>query len=265
MVRKRLTSIGVLFKMRKRIQLLSKRKNPEFERFLKENAILDEITGQIKMKDGYAYLGFNVNWGGTLYSMTYANAVWFLKWGKWPQPGHNIDHINDDPLDNRPENLQEITTIENHKKRRGRKVYRSYGRGKYGFGMGLTHDKRDKRFYVDRHLSRGHGIGDMKGIRYSLGGFNTCEEAEKAIAAHIEEIKINGLDYIPTNLNKKKLKKFSLAADANYDKMREMRKNGTPIHKIASTLGVKFGVVYNRVKDIEVDCRSFGKEKKVKQ
>lgn len=173
--------------MRTRVKLKTKRSNPEFEKFFKEHASVDPRTGKIQVKDCYAYLGFNMNWGSDLMSMTYANAVWFLTYGNWPQPGYNIDHINDDPLDNRPDNLQEITTIENHKKRRGRKIYRSYGKGKYGHGLYVHADKRDGRFYVSRNISRGLGNGDLRSMKESLGGYDTLVEAESRVARYIKD------------------------------------------------------------------------------
>jgi hypothetical protein len=235
--------------MRKRIKLLKKRENPEFEKFFREHAWLDPVTGEIKVKDCYAYLGFNINWNGSLISVTYANAVWFLKTGAWPKAGHHIDHINDVSLDNRPENLQEITEFENHKKRRGRKVYRSYGRGKYGFGLGIHHDKRDNRFYVDRNLSRGYGTGDLNGIRYSLGGYDTREEAEQVVESHIRVLEVKGLSYIPPTV-KRKPKKATVHLDTNIEQMREMRRNGATYQQIADALGLKIGAVYKRIKDI---------------
>lgn len=230
---------------RKRLTILKKRDNPEFEKFFKEHASVDE-NGKITVNDCYAWLGFNMSWGGETISVTYANAVWFLAHGEWPKPGYHVDHKNDDSLDNSPVNLQEI---KNQAKRRGRKVYRNYGTGKYGYGLGCHHDKRDSRFYVDRNLSRGHGNGDLQGIRYSLGGYDTLEQAEKIIAKHIEEIKLNGLDYLPESV-KKKPKKTSVHLDKNYEQMREMRREGKTLQQIADNFGVSMTSVYNRVKDI---------------
>lgn len=233
---------------RERLRIVKKRDNPEFEKFFKEHASVDK-DGKITVRDCYAYLGFNISWNGELISVTYANAVWFLTYGEWPKPGYHIDHINDDSLDNKPKNLQELTEIENHKKRRGRKVYRSYGTGKYGYGLGCYRDKRDNRYYVDRNLSRGHGNGDLKGIRYSLGGYDTLEEAEKTISVHIEEIKIKGLEHIPEQYVAKP-KRTSVHLDENYNEMREMRREGKTLQRIADHFGVSITSVYNRTKDI---------------
>jgi hypothetical protein len=234
--------------MRKRLRL-GKRYNPEFEKFFKEHCTLDEETGKITVRDAYAHLGFNIGWRGDLVSVTYANAVWFLKHGEWPKHKHHIDHINDDSLDNRPCNLQELTEAANQAKRRGRKVYRSYGSGKYGYGIGVHNDKRDGRFYVDRTLSRGHGKGDLKGIRYSLGGFDTLDEAEQAVAAHISVLEINGPDHIPVALTKKP-KKTTVEYDKNTEEMRELRRQGMTFQQIADKFGVRLGVVYRRTRDV---------------
>lgn len=173
---------------RERIRLtLHRVKNdPEFMQFLKDHVCVDYKTGKLTVKDCYAYLGFNLSWKGKPVSVTYANAVWFLTHGEWPKPGHHIDHINDDSLDNRPANLQEITEAENQAKRRGRKIYRSYGKGKYGYGFGVYADKRDGRFYVSRNISRGMTGGVKKNLTY--GGFPSLEEAEAKISREIAQL-----------------------------------------------------------------------------
>ncbi len=167
---------------RERKRLLKKRDYPEFMAFLQKHVSVDD-TGKLMIRDCYAHLGFNIGWNGTLVSVTYANLVFFLKKGRWPKPGHHIDHIDDDSLNNRPDNLQEITEAENQAKRRGRKVYRSYGGGKYGYGFNVHHDKRDDRFYVSRNISRGETGGKSK--RITFGGFDTRAAAEAKVTALI--------------------------------------------------------------------------------
>src|SRR6267142_6827730 len=165
--------------MKKRSRSMARRNDPEFMEFFKKHASVDD-TGHIEVTDCYANLGFNIAFKGCPVNVTYANAVWFLKNGRWPKPGHHIDHIDDDSMNNRPDNLQEITETENHKKRRGRKIYRSYGSGKYGYGFQLHHDKRDDRFYVTRNISRGETGGKSRRVGY--GGFDTLTAAEAKVA-----------------------------------------------------------------------------------
>lgn len=167
---------------RKRARVLRKRDDPELMAFLKSHVSVDE-AGKLTVKDCYAHLGFNITWKGSLVSVTYANLVFFLKEGRWPKPGYHIDHIDDDSLNNRPDNLQEITEAENQFKRRGKKVYRSYGKGKYGHGMSVHHDKRDNRFYVSRNISRGMTGGEPRRVTY--GGFDCREAAEAKVSAII--------------------------------------------------------------------------------
>jgi transposase len=148
-----------------------------------------------------------------------------------------------------------VTEAENHKKRRGRLVYRSYGKGKYGYGMGIFHDKRGAgRYYVNRHLSRGHGTGELKTPRISCGGYSTLAEAEAKVAECIEEIKKHGLAYIPTPA-KKQPKKSTIALNAATSRLRELRLAGNSIEKIAKSTGFTAIAIYNRVKDLKVDNR----------
>lgn len=168
--------------MKKSTRSMVRRNDPEFMEFFKKHASVDE-TGHISVQDCYANLGFNIAFKNCPVNITYANAVWFLTYGEWPKPGYHIDHIDDDSMNNRPDNLQEITEAENQAKRRGRKVYRSYGTGKYGYGMTIHHDKRDGRYYVGRNISRGKTGG--KSRRLTFGGFDTLIAAKAKVAALI--------------------------------------------------------------------------------
>jgi hypothetical protein len=114
--------------------------------------------------------------------------VWLLKHGRWPLEGYQIDHIDDDAMNNSPSNLKEVTHAENQKKRRGRIISRSYGTGKYGYGISVTQDRRDGRFYVVRSPSRGESKS-ITTIKIALGGFLTLEDAEKRVRECIADIK----------------------------------------------------------------------------
>lgn len=175
-----------------------KREDPEFMAAMKKHAELDAETGTIKFNDIYASVSINVCWKGGIVSVSYAHLVWLLTHGRWPKEGLIVDHINNDAMDNRPCNHQEITEKENQIKRRGRLVYRNYGSGRYGYGLHIYNDKRDDRYYITRTLSRGHGKGDLKGIKKGLGGFDTLKLAEEKIKIYIAQIKMHGLNYIPT-------------------------------------------------------------------
>ena len=208
---------------------VSKKREPEFMKMLAKHASLNEDTGEIKFNNLYGNLCVNIGWKGSIIVVPYSHIVWFLKYGRWPKEGFVLDHINDDPLDNRPVNLQEMTEEQNQKKRRGRTVYRNYGRGKYGFGINVTLDKRDGRYYVQRYLSRGHGVGDLKTIRKGYGGFNTQAEAEQKVKELISEIKIMGLDYLPGYTNRKIEDKIELKIGAVYLRAKNVKKSSQRI------------------------------------
>lgn len=233
---------------------MSRKNDPDFTKMVEEHIQLDAKTGQIKLNGLYANLCLNIGWKGQLVVVPYSHIVWLLTRKRWPKNGLHVDHINDNPLDNRPENLQELTEENSHKKRRGRIVYRSYGTGKYGYGMYIHHDKRDDRFYVTRHLSRGHGDGDLRTIRKSLGGFDTLAEAETKVAECIEEIKKYGLDHVPAAAAKKD-KRMTKLLDTVTPRLRDLRLKGHTIQEIADLTGMASGSIYKRIRDIDVDCR----------
>lgn len=234
---------------RVRVKMLPRRYDPEFMEFFKKHVYLED--GVLKTRDCYAHLGFNLHFKNSVWSVTYANAVWFLTRGEWPKPGYHIDHINDDSLDNHPDNLQELTPIENQSKKRGKRVYRSYGKGKYGYGMSITYDKRDGCYYIGRNISRGFGAGDLKGVKISLGREETLEAAKNRVNDYIEEIKLKGLGYVPQKPTQRP-KKATLILDAKTVEMRRLREQGLTFQQIANKLGMRMGAVYKRTRDVVV-------------
>jgi hypothetical protein len=236
------------------VSRISRKRDPEFMQMLKEHISADVSVGKLIFTNLYASICVNIRWKNHVIPIPYSHLMWFVTKGEWPKDGYHLDHKNDDPTDNRPDNLQEVIEAENHKKRRGRLVYRSYGKGKYGYGMGVHQDKRDGRYYVDRHLSRGHGNGELKTPRISYGGYDTLPEAEAKVAECIAEIEKKGLAHVP-DLVEKKPKKSTTAMNAELGRMRELRLAGKTIQEIADITGFTTIAVYNRVKDLKVDNR----------
>jgi len=86
--------------------------------------------------------------------------VWLLKTGDWPSD--QIDHINRDSLDNRFENLRDVsnyTNCLNRKKKSSSGV------------VGVTFDKVTEKWRAQTCI---------KGVHKNLGRFNTVEEALEA-------------------------------------------------------------------------------------
>lgn len=163
------------------------KKDPELIEALKKYVTIDKDTGEIKCTDIYMSVYVNISWKGGIVSIPYSHLAFLLTYGRWPENSLVIDHINDDPLDNRPSNLQEITPEENNKKRRNRKTYRNYGTGKYGYGFGIYRDKRDGKYYVSRCLPRAETKTD-KTVKLSYGNYTSIQDAEYAIKSMIEII-----------------------------------------------------------------------------
>lgn len=219
----------------------ARKRDPEFQDFLRERLSVDETTGVLKFRDMYTSLCVNVGWKSQIIVIPYSHLSWFAKHGNWPQVGMQLDHINDDPTDNRPINLQEISEAENQKKRRGRLVYRSYGKGRYGHGINIYHDKRDNRFYVTRQLSRGHSEG--RTVKKSLGGFDFLPEAEAYVKKIYVEIDQSSPDHIP-GANPKK-SKISVSV---VNRMKKLRERGLTLEAIATKTGFSVATVYNKTK-----------------
>jgi hypothetical protein len=55
-------------------------------------------------------------WNGEM--KPYSHVCWFLYYGVWPRENYVLDHINNCPVDNRIDNLQEITVSHNMLKAR---------------------------------------------------------------------------------------------------------------------------------------------------
>ena len=233
----------------------ARKHNPAFEKLLTECMILDAETGHIKLQGLYAALHVNIFFDGNTLQIPYSHLVWFLTHGCWPKDGYHVDHINNDPFDNRPVNLDESTNSDNQKKRRGRMVYRNYGQNsKYGYGIHLYHDKRDDRYYVRRYLSRGHGNGELKTINKGLGGFDTLEEAEDRITNFIEQIKEHGLDWMPESVGTNLSPRAKLVRKMT-PRIRRWRAEGQTIQEIARKTDFSEATIHKVVKDMGIDNR----------
>lgn len=247
---------------------MSRKNDPEFMKLLDECTTLDRETGKLTFTNIYVHECLNITFKGEVIVIPTAHVVWFKDRKRWPQAGWHLDHINDNPQDHRPDNLQEVTQQENQAKRRGRMVYRNYGSGKYGHGFNILQDKRDGRFYIRRYLSRGHGDGDLKTIKRGLGGFDSLEAAEKKVKEYIAQIEANGSDYLPDYADKTP-RKVTAQLDASLEEIRALRESGRTIKEIAELTGLKEGAIYNRIRDLGVDQRVGRPEKldadKVKQ
>jgi hypothetical protein len=123
--------------------------------------------------------------------------------------------------------------------------------GKYGYGLHIQSDKRDGRFYVIRYLSRGHHKEEMKTVKKMIGGYDTLEEAEVAVADCIVGIKRNGDNWLPPR--HKNDKRTSIRLMVQTKQMRMMRAHGFTFDQIAKMLGCSQTSVYNRTTNVKVN------------
>lgn len=234
---------------------MAKKHDPEFVELLKKHVTLNVDTGVLAFDGVYASMHLNIGWKGSTLQIPYSHIVWLLSRGCWPKPGFHIDHVNDRPFDNRPDNLAELNEQDSQKKRRGRMVYRAYGKGKYGYGFYIGKDKRDGRFFVRRYLSRGHGDGELKTINKGLGGFDTLADAEKQVKFWIEQVKANGLTWMPGRLDTYGVKKKTTAILKHRNSIRRMRVMGATIAEVAKASNLPEGSIYKHIRDLGVDKR----------
>jgi hypothetical protein len=230
--------------MRKKVS----KHDPEFMELLRKTAKLDRSTGNLRFEGMYVSTFLNFGFGGNIVSAPHSHVVWFLEHGRWPDADKVIDHRDDEPMNNAPDNLQELTHEENQKKRRGRMIYRSYGQGKYGYGIGLHCDGRDGKWYVTRTMSRGHGNGDLKTVKKGLGGYFSQEEAETAIAGFVEQIKKNGLDFMPSV--PKARNRISVALEKRTPEIRALRAAGNTLAQIREVTGFSEATLFKVCKGV---------------
>ena len=160
----------------------------EFQEYVKSVFDLteDRLGFSYLKNSGYCSVYANIGFKGNTLSVPISHLIWLLKYGVWPKDRMHLDHIDDDPLNNKWNNLKEVTHKENQAKKIG-KGNRYYGATKYGHGISVDTDKRDGRFYVSRYLSSKEEI-NLKKRKKGLGGFNTLEEAEAFIKEYIENL-----------------------------------------------------------------------------
>jgi len=102
----------------------------------------------------------------------YAHRIaWLIYYGEWPK--NHIDHINQDPTDNRIKNLRDVTNAENHK---NQSLYKNNKTGYIGVHLHKKTNNYRAQIQVD-------------GIKKSLGYYDTAEEA--ATAREIASINYN--------------------------------------------------------------------------
>lgn len=102
--------------------------------------------------------------GGRVLNKNYTahRIVWLIYYGEWPK--NQIDHINQDPTDNRIKNLRDVTNAENNKN----KTLQNNNKTGY-LGVSKRHGKYRAEINVNN-------------IRKHLGYYDTVEEAAAARA-----------------------------------------------------------------------------------
>ena len=90
--------------------------------------------------------------------------AWLMYYGEWPK--NQIDHINQDPTDNRIKNLRDVTNAENHRNQ----TLRSTNTSGY---IGVSFYKGKNKYAAELIIN---------GVKKWLGYYDTVEEAVAARA-----------------------------------------------------------------------------------
>ncbi len=132
------------------------------------NALKGEIAGNVS-KIGYVRI-----WANGKSHYAHVLAFLFMK-GRYPLPGHQVDHVNHDRADNRWNNLREVKRIDNQRNKRLQK------NNKTGIN-GLYWSERDKTWSVRIVVKKQDiNLGSFK------GKFEACcarKSAEKKYGFH---------------------------------------------------------------------------------
>jgi hypothetical protein len=134
-------------------------------------AITHRKSGQIGRLDGHVL------------NKKYAahRIAWLIYYGEWPK--NEIDHINQDPTDNRIENLRDVTHAENNKNRT------LQNNSTTGYS-GVSFYKRDGRYRAEISINN---------ITKHLGYYDTVEEA-----AAVRAVASINYNFHPNHGNEKK-------------------------------------------------------------
>lgn len=154
--------------------------NTEFQQHLLKIYSVDTEKGVLK-GPCYHHVGVSLYFKGKIFRLTSSHLVWFLTYKVWPREGYEIDHKDDNSLNNRPDNLQELTKADNNAKRKG-KTTGKFGSGKYGYGISIGYDKKRNK-YAARRSYEGRSRE-----RVFLFRADTIEELEMKIAEYIKDI-----------------------------------------------------------------------------
>ena len=214
---------------------------------------LEYTDGGLKLKGMYASIHVDIAHKGSITSVPYSHLVWFANKGAWPKEGYHLDHIDDDPLNNHIDNLQELTHTENQEKRRNRTVSRSFGTGKYGYGLSIQHAKDEHFYYVMQHISRGHHKESGRTLKRMIGRFESIGDAEAQIPFFIEMIKERPGELLdsPAII----AKRVSIELMKNVQHMRALRSEGRTYEEIARLTGFSVSSVYEKTRGMHMGAK----------
>ena len=113
----------------------------------------DSFCGGVSKTTGYLYV--NISYNGKAYSYYQHSVIWRLRFGYYPEDC--LDHINGDKLDNRIENLREVSHSQNMKNLKTR------GDSKTGFrGVSQMKNGRYRAYITTDRVTRHIGCYGCK-------------------------------------------------------------------------------------------------------
>lgn len=126
----------------------------------------------------YARPQISIKYNGIKKDIYYARLVWCWVHGQWPDPEKVIDHINGDHMDDRIENLREVTMSENM---RNAKQYKNNTSGV----VGVSYDNTSNKWRVNitpPNTTKSKYIGLFKNKEDAI---QARKDAEKRYGYHV--------------------------------------------------------------------------------
>jgi len=161
----------------KRVKGAEAKNSEEFKEYILKTFQVNIEKGLVEGKGLYYKVHVEIAYKAKRSVISLSHLVWFLTHKKWPKDKHHIDHKDGNPLNNRPDNLDELTIEEHTNKKYGDNI-----------GVSKSYRKQAKGWVIIRRIKADTKSGVTS---IYLGTFKTEIEADN----FVKEYKIFARDY----------------------------------------------------------------------